>query len=176
MDYASSLNDADPVEASPWGSNSPTHSPKPSRTSFGGSFTTPDSPNMTSENQDLRDSYTSETGAGSGSSERPGQSSNGSYEQQRPSTAESDIEQQGHQGLHQHESQYQPQQSYQHNENQPPQDASRQQSYTRPASRPGPHYKLVAKITGLERTGRKDPILRFDVHVSSCFRKSPHYI
>ena len=31
----------------------------------------------------------------------------------------------------------------------------------------GPQYKLQAKITGLERTGRKDPILRFDVHVSS---------
>lgn len=30
-----------------------------------------------------------------------------------------------------------------------------------------PQYKLQAKITGLERTGRKDPILRFDVHVSS---------
>ena len=30
----------------------------------------------------------------------------------------------------------------------------------------GPQYKLQAKITGLERTGRKDPILRFDVHVS----------
>ena len=28
-----------------------------------------------------------------------------------------------------------------------------------------PQYKLHAKITGLERTGRKDPILRFDVHV-----------
>ena len=29
-----------------------------------------------------------------------------------------------------------------------------------------PQYKLQAKITGLERTGRKDPILRFDIHVS----------
>ena len=29
----------------------------------------------------------------------------------------------------------------------------------------GPQYKLHAKITGLERTGRKDLILRFDVHV-----------
>ena len=29
-----------------------------------------------------------------------------------------------------------------------------------------PQYKLTAKITGLERTGRKDPILRFDVHAS----------
>lgn len=30
-----------------------------------------------------------------------------------------------------------------------------------------PQYKLQAKITALERTGKKDPILRFDVHV--CF-------
>ncbi|OJD23479.1 hypothetical protein ACJ73_05165 [Blastomyces percursus] len=29
-----------------------------------------------------------------------------------------------------------------------------------------PHYKLQAKITGLERTGKKDPILRFDVHTN----------
>ena len=29
-----------------------------------------------------------------------------------------------------------------------------------------PQYKLQAKISGLERTGRKDPILRFDVVVS----------
>ncbi|KAI9790950.1 MAG: Vacuolar protein sorting-associated protein 17 [Piccolia ochrophora] len=29
-----------------------------------------------------------------------------------------------------------------------------------------PRYKLQAKITGLERTGRKDPILRFDVHTN----------
>ena len=30
---------------------------------------------------------------------------------------------------------------------------------------PAPIYKIQAKITGLERTGKKDPILRFDVHV-----------
>ncbi|KAK8253427.1 Vps5 C terminal like-domain-containing protein [Phyllosticta capitalensis] len=29
-----------------------------------------------------------------------------------------------------------------------------------------PQYKLQAKITGLERTGRKDPILRFDVYTN----------
>jgi hypothetical protein len=28
-----------------------------------------------------------------------------------------------------------------------------------------PQYKLQAKLTGLERTGKKDLILRFDVHV-----------
>lgn len=30
---------------------------------------------------------------------------------------------------------------------------------------PAPRYKLQAKVNGLERTGRKDPILRFDVYV-----------
>lgn len=29
-------------------------------------------------------------------------------------------------------------------------------------------YKLQAKVTGLERTGKKDPILRFDVYVRNC--------
>lgn len=32
-----------------------------------------------------------------------------------------------------------------------------------------PQYKLQAKITGLERTGKKDAIFRFDVHVCRSF-------
>lgn len=35
---------------------------------------------------------------------------------------------------------------------------------------PAPVYKIQAKITGLERTGKKDPILRFDVHVGLPLR------
>ncbi|KAJ5134676.1 Retromer complex Vps17 [Penicillium atrosanguineum] len=36
-----------------------------------------------------------------------------------------------------------------------------------PNSRPAaPVYKIQGKITGLERTGKKDPILRFDVHTN----------
>ncbi|KAL4801033.1 Vps5 C terminal like-domain-containing protein [Aspergillus venezuelensis] len=34
------------------------------------------------------------------------------------------------------------------------------------AKQPAPVYKIQAKITGLERTGKKDPILRFDVHTN----------
>ena len=30
-----------------------------------------------------------------------------------------------------------------------------------------PQYKLQAKVTGLERVGKKDPSIRFDVHVSA---------
>ncbi|KAL9111135.1 MAG: hypothetical protein Q9227_004398 [Pyrenula ochraceoflavens] len=39
------------------------------------------------------------------------------------------------------------------------------QSNARP-QRQVPQYKLQARITALERTGRKDPILRFDVHTN----------
>ena len=35
-----------------------------------------------------------------------------------------------------------------------------------------PQYKLQAKVTGLERSGKKDPILRFDVYVSIHLRGS----
>ncbi|KAJ5573600.1 Retromer complex Vps17 [Penicillium hispanicum] len=44
---------------------------------------------------------------------------------------------------------------------------ARYQTGARQNSRPpAPAYKIQAKITGLERTGKKDPILRFDVHTN----------
>ena len=49
-----------------------------------------------------------------------------------------------------------------------PQSQQRQQQQPRQAQ-----YKLQAKVTGLERTGRKDPILRFDVYVR--FSSFPPY-
>ncbi|EER36557.1 vacuolar sorting-associated protein [Histoplasma capsulatum var. duboisii H88] len=53
---------------------------------------------------------------------------------------------------------------------QPPpraQVSARYQTGARNKVRPSaPQYKLQAKITGLERTGKKDPILRFDVHTN----------
>ena len=65
---------------------------------------------------------------------------------------------------------------------QPPQSQQQQQQVRQPQQRTAPNryhgtgqrnqqrpnlpqYKLRAKITSLERTGRKDPVLRFDVHV-----------
>ncbi|GAP82626.1 putative PX domain-containing protein [Rosellinia necatrix] len=47
-----------------------------------------------------------------------------------------------------------------------PSDAQGTQQGQQPRRPPGPQYKLQAKITGLERTGKKDPILRFDVHTN----------
>ena len=50
---------------------------------------------------------------------------------------------------------------------------NRYRGTSRPTQRQNlPQYKLQAKITALERTGRKDPVLRFDVHVSH--RVHPH--
>ena len=48
-----------------------------------------------------------------------------------------------------------------------PQSGQQPQRYhgTRP-QRQQQHYKLQAKVTGLERNGKKDPVLRFDVYVS----------
>jgi hypothetical protein len=47
-----------------------------------------------------------------------------------------------------------------------PQQGQQPQRYhgTRP-QRQQQHYKLQAKVTGLERNGKKDPVLRFDVYV-----------
>lgn len=57
----------------------------------------------------------------------------------------------------------------------PVQQASSRSQNQRPAryhsgqrttsARPVPAYKLQTKITALERTGRKDPVLRFDAYV-----------
>lgn len=49
--------------------------------------------------------------------------------------------------------------------------ASQEQSQVRKPTQPV--YKLQAKITGLERAARKDPILRFDVHVRLLVPCSP---
>ncbi len=46
-----------------------------------------------------------------------------------------------------------------------PEPARYHHTARQPQPTQGPQYKLQAKITGLERTGRKDPIMRFDVHV-----------
>jgi hypothetical protein len=49
-------------------------------------------------------------------------------------------------------------QQQQHNSHQPP-------ARYKHAQRSGSQYHLQTKVTGLERSGRKDPILKFDVHV-----------
>ena len=172
MDYSASINDVDnPAGASPWGS-SPAASPQHPRTS---TFPTRDisSPTPYSPNPPGSASYSQEDVMGAGGFNRPDSSAGVSVsdvESRRPDTAEST------------QSDADPQQGFRQQQQQQQQTAS-QQHYPAGQHRPEPqryhhtaarqahhastsHYKLQAKITGLERTGRKDPILRFDVHVS----------
>jgi hypothetical protein len=161
MDY-SKINDADnPVGASPWGS-SPASSPKHARSSsYGTAGEVPPSPTPYSSNQQGNGSYSQEDTMGGGSYTRPdssaGTESVAESDDNRPDTAESVHNEQPFLGQQQ---QQPPAQGHR-------QEPQRYHTAARQAQQPqGPQYKLQAKITGLERTGRKDPILRFDVHVS----------
>lgn len=162
MDYSTSINDAEnPAGASPWGS-SPVLSPQHAPTSaFPTSRDAPLSPAPYSPNG-------FEDTIGGGGFQRPDgiaeTESAAESDGRRPDTADSNPppEQQPFLGN-------QPQApSQQQHQGQPPrpepqryhQSARQTQQQTQ-----APQYKLQAKITGLERTGRKDPILRFDVHV-----------
>lgn len=159
MDYSSSLHDGDnPAEASPWGS-SPAPSPKHNRSGFNPTPEAPSSP-VYGQNREHGDSYTSDSGI-AGEPGQPDESVNAHAYSEGQDTTEPHVEHPGQQSGEQQPPGHSEQQRQAH----PGQDAQRQQGASRPAVRQGPHYKLQAKITGLERVGRKDPILRFDVHV-----------
>lgn len=169
MDYGASINDSDnPAGASPWG-NSPQSSPRHNRTDFGAIGGEPPAfPSQVSSNG----STTEQDDGGFGS---------GEADYRRPTTASSTVsaaenranenEPLGGQ-QQQHEQPRQQSQQQRSSQDLPAKHAADQahgqqgqeqpQQHRRP---PQPQFKLQAKISGLERTGRKDPILRFDVHV-----------
>ena len=168
MDYSSSIHDAEnPAGASPWGT-SPVPSPHHARiSSYQAHGDVPPSPTPYST-QSSTASYGPEDTIGSGPYDRPdssaGTESVADNDGRRPDTAESARSQET-----QHPPTYNgPQQQQGH----PPQQRHESQRYhqgarhiqQQPAAQ---HYKLLATITGLERTGRKDPILRFNVQVGS---------
>jgi hypothetical protein len=136
--------------SSPWAS-----SPEASRQSFGDG-------NVSRE--DLPPPAVSQSNAGLGI-ERPG--SGWDQEQQRQWQPQNEAHAQ------QQPQQQQQQQDYQQGgqrqaegENRRPQSAARYHGAApHPAQQRQPQYKLQTKITGLERTGKKDAILRFDVYV-----------
>jgi len=168
MDYSSHINDADnPAGASPWGS-SPETSPQPARTSsYPTSGDAPSSPTPYRTNQSSV-GYSQDDTMGGGSYNRPessaGTASATESDGHRPDTAESVP------GQPDRQRQPPAQQEYQAQQHQRKSEPQRYHSGGRQAQNPqGPHYKLQAKITGLERTGRKDPIMRFDVHVSNRY-------
>lgn len=172
MDYSSSIHDAEnPAGASPW-SSSPVPSPQHGRTS---SYQThgevPQSPTPYST-QSSNTGYAHEDTIGAGNHNRPdssaGTESVTGSEGRRPDTTES---------IRSPEDQHQTYTAPQRHEGQSQQQRHEPQRYHaggRQAQQPAAQqYKLQAKITGLERTGRKDPILRFDVHVRQDFLLIP---
>ncbi|CAG8957337.1 hypothetical protein HYFRA_00010761 [Hymenoscyphus fraxineus] len=165
MDYSTSIHDADnPAGASPWGS-SPVSSPRHVRTSSYGA-SDPSSPIQYTRNG----SYSQDEGAEEANYSRPdsnlGSPALAEHEGLlRPDTTQSTQNHPEQQNI--------PSQVAPSPQGQPQQQQHRQepQRYHASAARQaqqaqGPQYKLQAKITGLERTGRKDPILRFDVHTN----------
>lgn len=181
MDYSSLPNDPDhPVGSSPWQS-SPQAAPH---------FGTPE-PGSAPSSPLAKHSAASTDGSPRQSEDENGHDVNGRQQQRAddvPSAGEGSpqdtadrtrgppLNSGGFQGqqYQQHtqnsqQSRQQPGYPYQQQQQQQPRSAvpSRYHTGARPNQRHHlPQYKLQAKITGLERTGRKDPVLRFDVHVS----------
>ncbi|KAJ4164752.1 hypothetical protein LMH87_006414 [Akanthomyces muscarius] len=175
MDYSASIHETDdPVGASPWG-NSPTSSPKRNPPPFA---------SLPQESSSSTFPFSSQDSNGLGS---PALGADGF---QRPGTATTASETEGetdHEAVHVHEESEvsqtvdsQPAPPVQHHQPPPhhqhpgfaPQghNAERGQGPAPPTEgqthKPQPQYRLQAKITGLERTGKKDPLLRFDVYTN----------
>ena len=172
MDYSAVPGEDHLQGSSPWGSSSP----RASRTNF--TAPTPDSPEPFRSASDSppgpipRSDYPAEqddtltSSGGIGAAEQTatpfggeslGPAIEDSRRQQDGDMKAPDAGYQPAQGPpQQHQHQHQPQQGRPGQGRHP---NARQQ-------RPIPQYKLQAKVTALERSGRKDPILRFDVYVS----------
>ncbi|KAG6165431.1 hypothetical protein E4U48_002844 [Claviceps purpurea] len=153
MDYSASITEVDDPAASPW-ANSPTQSPKQARPGFLGiaseapSSAFPYNPQMAAglENaENTQEGPRPSTASTEPESETQDSSAGAATDESQPGAREpSDLPEQA--GLP---------------PNQAPQDRQKQ-----PPPKPQSQFKLHAKITGLERTGKKDPVLRFDVHTN----------
>ncbi|KAI9842342.1 MAG: Vacuolar protein sorting-associated protein 17 [Sclerophora amabilis] len=170
MDYSTLPNDPDhPSGASPWST-----SPEANRGTFPASTAAEDTsePLLRAEGHSHSETDHDTLGPGAfaeqqGSLDPPVE--DGSEDPGRSSRD------QGARGGQPQEDPSNPHRHHQQNQGQRP-GADRQPSHTKGAGRANvPKYKLQAKITGLERTGRKDPILRFDVHVVSYKTNLPHF-
>lgn len=163
MDYSAVAN-----EASPWGSSSPRND----RSGFSGSAE-PDSPTP------VRHSHTQSQDSLPEAALFTSQTLPTGDVEVIPQTLPSEADQRGLAGGIQNQSQEDDGLQQAEQSHVQPQTTT-QQSQQRPGAaryhsarqqRPVPQYKLQAKVTALERTGRKDPVLRFDVYVRNEYGK-----
>ena len=166
MDYSASIHEADdPAGASPWG-NSPSSSPRQTRSGFGGIAGEPPSSPFP---------YNSQSSGGLEQDDTDGHDQSG-ITTATTTQPETETENSGDaiHGVFSAPAQHQTAAPEQAEEQTPfsPQQPSHGQppnDHEQPAKSQQPQYRLQAKITGLERTGKKDPLLRFDVYVCrSC--------
>jgi hypothetical protein len=188
MDYSASIQDDNHVEGDPWGS--PNSSPRQNRTGFGASIAslTGDIPEASYQYPSQNSSNGLGDGGFGGSNEheyrRPDTASTDSAGDSLPAESRSEeavpavqhyTENQGF-GAGDQPPPLSPNPQQQPSQKPPggqahPREGQQQSQQPQPqqqqqARRPqAPQFRLQAKITGLERTGRKDPILRFDVYV-----------
>lgn len=164
MDYSQTIHDTDdPAGASPWGS-SPASSPARGATHFDPTTSDPPPfPYQTSnglaqdqhpvaETEGFQRPNTATTTSGTEEDTEPSQLSDAPEAESAATTQPESGEQHVPK----------PAPGQQHTES----NVQRSQEQ-QPAKQTQPLFRLQAKITGLERTGKKDPILRFDVHVRS---------
>lgn len=164
MDYSNIVGDEHhdhPGGSSPWGA-SPSASPEQSRTSFSDAPISPIPYNPAQTRSEYSSDHDTIAGEGSAHNGSVGPSTLSENDSdRRPNTADSMPDSSDQRYLQQQQSYMGPQQSHMQHQQQ------HQQQHSQGArAAPKQQYKLQAKITGLERTGRKDPILRFDVYVS----------
>ncbi|EEQ34168.1 Vacuolar protein sorting-associated protein 17 [Microsporum canis] len=153
MDYSSISNDPDhPADSSPWGSTSP----RAARPFSAGSDVPPAFPSQ------HQSPYTTDH---EGPYHRNGEGDD-NIQSPVPSDFPGDSHSVGSPEAH---SAYRHEGQQQEHRQQPPrsQAPSRYQTGARQQTRQTtPKYKLQAKVTALERTGKKDPVIRFDVHTN----------
>jgi hypothetical protein len=177
MDYSALPNDPDhPAGASPWGSSSPnagrqsfpssvsgeappspTPLPPPHQQSPYGAEATDHHPSQYSRRQGTMNSESQSEGGTTAVDDDD--ESTRDLSERLQSAQLGDHDYMGAHTPHTHQQSQYPGQRR-------PDGPARYQPGPRASARTLPAYKLQAKITGLERTGKKDPILRFDVHVS----------
>ncbi|PYH99011.1 vacuolar protein sorting-associated protein Vps17 [Aspergillus ellipticus CBS 707.79] len=151
MDYSAISHDPEhPAGSSPWAS------PRPTQTTFPASVTSdiPPSPLPPQDSSPYDAAATSQSTDGYGPQESEPGSPDLSARLQ--SAHLSDTSYVGEQ----------PQYLPQHQQSRAQLPARYQTGPRQAARQPATVYRIQAKVTGLERTGKKDPILRFDVHTN----------
>lgn len=169
MDYSSSIHETDDPAASPWGPPPPT-SPGKDASGFGplaGDASSPFFPQSSSAG------LSQDPSAPEGF-QRPGTATTASETEAEPDSLEAPVTSQDAAPT---QTQREPLQNAPppaggagNNINQQPATQGAQPAQDGQAQQPQkpaqPQHRLQAKITGLERTGKKDPVLRFDVYTN----------